>query len=124
MAMQFIISVNSVSFVFHLALKKPGIRPQMPPRDDGADGHAQKQHHGVHLACEVDHPERGCNAADEHLALRADVPEAHLERRREADGDTGQDHAVTDGEPHALAEAKRAGGEGNINLQGFILTMA
>ena len=23
--------MNSVSFVFHLALKKPGMRPQMPP---------------------------------------------------------------------------------------------
>jgi len=100
-----------------LGLEEAGHDAPDAARHDGGDDHADEQQNGGHLAREFDHPEGGGDAADQHLALGADVPEPHFERGREADGNAGEDHAVADGDPDALAGAERAVGHGAVDLQ-------
>ena len=68
--------VMSVSFVFHLALKKAGMRPQMPPAMMlAANMVTIEQPAGQDVAQDY-HAGRGGEAAGHYLALAADVPEA------------------------------------------------
>ena len=72
------------------------------------------------LAAKADHAGRGGKAADEHLTLGADVPEAHLERGRDRERDAEQDREVMERDP-ALARTCRTRRRGSWSrrLMGF-----
>ena len=62
------------------------------------------------------HETGGHDAADEHLALGADVPELHLEGGGQAHADAQQSHGVADGDPTAAGGPESAVEHGLIDL--------
>ena len=79
--------------------------------------HDQKQRKRGNRFAKIDHAGRGCDTADQNLAFCTDVPETHLERRRETHRDAQEHHDIADGDPDALVCAKRAFDHRCVNLQ-------
>ena len=97
-----------------LGLEEAGDQAPDTAQQEGGGNHADKEENVGHFSCEVAHEEHGTDGAHQHLAFRADVPEAHLEGRRQTDGDAGEDHHVAQEILEALAEQVERVAEGAL----------
>ena len=78
--------------------------------------HDHQQQGSLQAVSQIDHAGGGCDAADQNLTLRTDVPKAHLESGGKADADTQQQHGVADGDPASRDAAKCAAPHGGIDF--------
>ena len=91
-------------------------RPDGASRDAGGHHDEDQQPVGQHVA-QIDHAGCGSQAADEHLTLAADVPEAHFERRGYCQRDAQQNGNVLTQDPQLARRAEGALQHGGVDGQ-------
>ena len=92
---------------------------------DGAGGHTGEDHDGDEqvvwqLVAQQDHAGRGGKTAHQHLALAADVPKAHFERRRHSDGHAQQNGQILKEDPGLSGGAESALKNGDVDADGVL----
>ena len=94
-------------------------RPDRACKDTRREHHKDKQRRR-HPVSQVNHTECRYESADQHLTFAADVPEAHLERRRQRQRDTKQQHRLLQKRPNPKLRAECAIQHGRVQLnRGF-----
>ena len=83
--------------------------------------HQKKKRCLSHLSAEIYHAKSGSQSTYQYLTLTADVPESHLEGRRQTDTDAEQHHGITQGDPGTSRRSECALEHGRIDLQGVEL---